>query len=92
MEEIVNKIFLKEINKDKKSTGKIIVGQRNQHKKFYFFSLHGIKMKQKALIFNKQCINKNAFHENKRPISIDKINIKRIVLPKKYFYGKKRFI
>ena len=46
-------------------------------------------MKQKALIFNKQCINKNAFHENKRPISIDKVDIKRIVLCKKDFYGKK---
>ena len=46
-------------------------------------------MKQKALIFNKQCINKNAFHGNKRPISIDKVDIKRIVLSKKDFYGKK---
>ena len=37
MEEIVKKICLKEINKDEKSTGKIIVGQRNQNKKKIFF-------------------------------------------------------
>ena len=37
MEEIVKKICLKEINKDEKRTGKIIVGQRNQNKKNFFF-------------------------------------------------------
>ena len=31
---------------------------------FIFFSLHGIKMNEKAMIFDKQCINKNAFHKN----------------------------
>ena len=46
-------------------------------------------MKQKALNINKQFINKNAFHKNKKPISIDKVDIKRIVLSKKDFYGKK---
>ena len=51
MEEIVNKIFLKEINKDKKSTGKIIVGQRNQHKKFYFFFFTWYKNETKSLDF-----------------------------------------
>ena len=40
-------------------------------------------MELKALIFGKQCINKNVFHENKRPTSIDKVEIKRIVLSKK---------
>ena len=49
-------------------------------------------MKQKALIFHKQCINKNAFHKNKTPINIDKVKIRRIVLSKKESYGKKSFI
>ena len=39
-------------------------------------------MKEKVLIFGKQCINKNAFHK-KRPISIDKVEVKRLVLSKK---------
>ena len=46
-------------------------------------------MEQKALIFGKHCINKNAFHKNKRPISIDKVDIRRIVLSKIDLYGKK---
>ena len=46
-------------------------------------------MEQKVLIFNKLYINKNAFHKNKRPISIEKLNIRRMVLSKKYLYGKK---
>ena len=46
-------------------------------------------MEQNVLVFDKQCINKNAFHKNKRPISIDKVEIKRIVLSKKDSYGKK---
>ena len=40
----------------------------------------------KVLIFNKQCINENAFHENKRAISIDKVDIRRIVLSKKFIW------
>ena len=46
-------------------------------------------MEQKTLVFGKQCINKNAFHKNERPIGIDKVDIRRIVLPKKDSYGKK---
>ena len=46
-------------------------------------------MKQKALIFDKQCININAFHKNQRQISIDKVDIKRIMLSKKVLYGRK---
>ena len=46
-------------------------------------------MEQKALVFGKQCINKNAFHKNQRRISIDKVEIRRIVLSKKDSYGKK---
>ena len=41
------------------------------------------------MIFDKQCINKNEFHKNKKPISIDKVEIRRIVLSKKDSYGKK---
>ena len=46
-------------------------------------------MEQKALIFDKQCINRNAFHKNKRPINIDKVEIRRIVLSIKDSYSKK---
>ena len=46
-------------------------------------------MKQKALIFGKQCINKNAFHKNKKPISVDKVDIRRIVLSKKDYMVEK---
>ena len=41
-----------------------------------------MKMEQNVLIFDKQCINKNALHEDKRPINIDKVDIKRIVSSK----------
>ena len=55
-------------------------------------------MGEKAMIFDKQCINKIAFYENKRPINIiiianivniDKVEIKRITLSKKDSSGKK---
>ena len=39
-------------------------------------------MEQNVSIFDKQCINKNALHKDKTPISIDKVDIKRIVLSK----------
>ena len=41
-------------------------------------------MEQKAVIFGEDCINKNAFLKNKRPINIDGVDIGRIVLSKKY--------
>ena len=41
-------------------------------------------MEQKATIFGKDFINKNAFHKNKRPVSIDKVDSKRIVLSKNF--------
>ena len=48
-------------------------------------------MEQKVSVTDKQCINKNAFYGNKRPISIGKVNIRRIMLSKKvsckYFIG-----
>ena len=46
-------------------------------------------MEQKALIFDKQCIIKNAFHKNKRPISADNVKIGSIVLSKQDSHGKK---
>ena len=49
-------------------------------------------MERKALIFDKHCINKNAFHKNEKTIktvSIDKVEIRRIALSKKDSYGKK---
>ena len=36
-------------------------------------------MEQKPLIFDKHYTNKNAFRKNKRPINIDKVEIRRIV-------------
>ena len=47
-------------------------------------------MEEKALIFDKRCINKNAFHKNKETINVDKVDIRRIVSPIKDSYGKKR--
>ena len=73
-----NKQRLKEHQK------KIIVKQKNKHKKvFIFFPLHGIKMEQKALHFGKECIIKNLFHEHKQPINIDNVDIKKIGLSSK---------
>ena len=40
-------------------------------------------MKQKALIFDKQCYNKNEFHQIKKTNSIDTVDIKSIMMPKK---------
>ena len=57
-----------------------------------FLSLLNIKMEKQVLIFDKQCINKNVFHKNKRPISIDRVENRIIVLSKKDLYGKKMFI
>ena len=64
--------------------------KKNQLKTFFIsFSLHGIKIEQKVLIFDKKCINKNVFHKIKRPININNVEIRRIVLSKKDSYGKK---
>ena len=47
-------------------------------------------MEEKALISDKQCINKNAFHKNKETINVDNVDIRRFALSKKDSYGKKR--
>ena len=46
-------------------------------------------MKQKALYFGENGIIKNDFHKNKRPININEVDIKRIVLSNKKSYGNK---
>ena len=46
-------------------------------------------MDQKVLMFGEYYINKNAFHKNGRPISIDKVDIRRIVLSSKHWYASK---
>ena len=33
-------------------------------------------MEQKTLTFVKDCINKNAFHKNVKPVSIDEVDIR----------------
>ena len=45
-------------------------------------------MKQKTLIFDKQCYKKNEFHQIKKTNSIDKVDIKSIMIPKKDWYGR----
>ena len=44
-------------------------------------------MGKKILAFGEKCIIKNSFHQNKKPISIDKVDVRRIMLPKKDSYG-----
>ena len=46
-------------------------------------------MEEKALKFGEDCINKNAFHTNKRSINIDEVDIRRVVLSSKHGYGNK---
>ena len=46
-------------------------------------------MKQKALNFSKDCINNYEFLKIKGPVSIHKIDIKRILLSPKHSYGDK---
>ena len=46
-------------------------------------------MEQKVLIFDKHCINKNAFHKRMHLIDIDKVDIVEIVIFSKDSYGKK---
>ena len=46
-------------------------------------------MEQKVLILGEDWINKNAFYKNGKPISINKIDIRRIVLSSKHSYGNK---
>ena len=46
-------------------------------------------MEKKFLILDKECINKNAFHRYKKPITTNKVEIKKLVLSKKYSYDNK---
>ena len=46
-------------------------------------------MEEKALIFDKQSINKNAFYKNKKPVSISKAENRKIVLSIKDSYDEK---
>ena len=45
-------------------------------KNFLTFLLHSIKNGTKSLTFGKDCINKNAFHKNGKPVSIDEVFIR----------------
>ena len=51
---------------------------------YLFFFVKYINGKT-SIFFDKQCINKNEFPE--KTISIDRIETRRIVLPKKDLYG-----
>ena len=46
-------------------------------------------MEQKALYFSENGITKNAFHKNKKPISSNEVDTKRIVLSDQKSYGNK---
>ena len=59
--------------------------QKNKHN---FFSLDSIKCK-KTSIFGEDCINKNKFHIYEKSITIDKVDIKRMVLSNKESYDNK---
>ena len=76
-----NKQRLKEYQKNYRKA------KKPTQKKFSFFFFTFFF--QKFLIFAEQCINKNAFHKNRSPVSIDKLGIRRIVLSKKDLYRKK---
>ena len=58
-------------------------------KNFYPFFLLSMKMNKKILSFDKQHINENEFHKNKKPIIIDKVEIRRTALSQKYLYSTK---
>ena len=45
-----------------------------------YFSFHSIKMEQEAAHLGENSIIKSAFHKNKKPININKVDIKRIAL------------
>ena len=45
-------------------------------------------MEQKVLIFSEDCIIKNSFYKKKERYRIDKVESKKIVLPKIYSYDK----
>ena len=53
----------------------------------FFLDLY--KMEEKILIFGEKYINKNKFHMYEKPIDIDKVDIKRMVLSNKGSYGNK---
>ena len=46
-------------------------------------------MEQKDLMFGEDCINKNTFHKNKKPINTDEVDIRGIVLSNKQSCGNK---
>ena len=46
-------------------------------------------MEPNTLIFDKHCIVKNILNRCKEPITINKVDIKRILLSKKDLYGNK---
>ena len=77
MEEIDTIIFLKKINKDLKNITKIVIKHKNNLNFFALFSLHGIKMEEKVLIFGEKRIIKSVFHKKEKPISIEKVEIEK---------------
>ena len=60
-------------------------------KNFDLFSFHSIKMEQAVLHFGENSIIKSLFHKNKKPINVNKVDIKRIALSDKKSLSKDSF-
>ena len=60
-----------------------------KNKFFLSFLVAWYKNGAKTLTFDDQCINKNAFYKNKKPSSIDEVEIKTMVLSSIHLYGNK---
>ena len=56
---------------------------------FDFFSLHGIKLDQKVLIFAEKYIIKMKFHMREKSININEVDIKKVVFYNKELKGNK---
>ena len=49
--------------------------KKSKQKIWPFFSFHSIKMEQEAIYFGENSIIKSAFHKNKKPVNINKVDI-----------------
>ena len=50
---------------------------------------YSIRIIEKNIIFNEENIKNSNFYRNKKPFIIDDIDVNKILIFKKYFYGKK---
>ena len=76
---------LKEYQKKK------IVQPKTKIKNFNFFLFIVQKMEQEDLYVGENGVIKNAFHQNKKPININEVDIKKIISDKKSYGSKDSF-